>query len=479
MIKLIVKNGLTVPKDNKYITDIIYKKIKKDLVVINPAYLSCIERGIRPVYKDSSGKRVLIPKTLSFMKEYGNRLELPAGYYERLSELLEQNIELKHLPCTNIQDKLSDKLVDIELFDCQAEAIENMLANWCGILSSPAASGKTIMGINLITKLGLKALWLVHLDRLVKQTAAAFLEVTDCNRNDVKIMSKGKYKVGKVFTAAIVDTARKYSRQLSEENFGVVIVDECHRAPTKKTYDVLMKLSPSYLYGLSATPYRSDGLDNIMKYMLGTHITEIDRKVLVEADIIVTPEIEVIYTNMFIKTPLGSQYPDFMEQLVNDTKRNVVMLYEILEEAMKGNVCLVLSERVEHCRILNDMLSKIYPYTEVVNGRTKDKEADRIIEKLQSNKISVLYTTYQFLGEGFDSEILNRLFLCTPFRDDRRCEQAVGRIQRTYKNKNNKTAKLYDFADDNRVVRIQLDHRLRVYDRLGCNVSFRRPRLDL
>ena len=104
-MKLIAKNGITVPKS--YLTDKKYKQIKKDLVVINPAYLACVNFGKRPVTKLPSGQYITIPKTLNFMKEYGNRLELPGGYCKRLSEIFGSDIEIEYLPCESINHILS------------------------------------------------------------------------------------------------------------------------------------------------------------------------------------------------------------------------------------------------------------------------------------------------------------------------------------------------------------------------------------
>jgi superfamily II DNA or RNA helicase len=235
-----------------------------------------------------------------------------------------------------------------------------------------------------------------------------------------------------------------------------------------------MSLSPQYLYGLSATPYRSDGLNDIMKYMLGP-VTEIKREEVVKVDKIVTPEVVIVHTKLLIKTKLGSSYPDFMLSLVDNNKRNNVILYEIVKEIINDNMCLVLSDRVSHCHTLYDKLIKIYPFIEVVSGKTKKSESDKIIKKLEAKEITVLISTYQFLAEGVDIPILNRLFFTTPFRADNRTEQAVGRIQRTYIG--NKDAKIFDFVDENKLTQGQLNSRLEVYDRLGCNISFKRSEI--
>jgi len=464
--KIITKHGITVPK--KYITDNIYKQIKNNLVVLNPNYLTCVKYGKKPIQKTSSGKYVRIPKLLTFMKEYEDRLELPRGYTYKLSEIFDQEIELEYPYCENVRHLINSK-INANLFDYQLRGINTLTCNCCGILSSPAASGKTVMGIEIVARLGLKTLWLVHLDKLMKQAIESLLKFTNCNKSDIGIISEGNYNVGNVFTSAVVDTARKYSNQLSKENFGLVIVDECHRTPTKKIYDVLMKMSSQYLYGLSATPYRADNLDNIMKYMLGP-ITEIKREEVITVNKINTPKVVIVRTNLLIKTKLGSSYSDFMSSLTNNDKRNNIILYEVIKEVMNNNMCLVLSDRTEHCNILYDKLLPIFPFIGLVHGKIKKSKTDKLIKKIETKEISVLISTYQFLSEGVDIPILNRLFFTTPFRSKTRTEQGIGRIQRIYTGK--KTTKLYDFADTNTLTQNQLNSRLEVYNKLGCNISF-------
>jgi len=369
-MEIVVKNGITVPKS--CVTPEIYKKIKKDLIVMNPKYLSCIEHGLRPVYKDKTGRYTPIPKMLNFMKEYGDRLELPRGYSYKLSEIFNEEIEFKYQYCESVEHLINNK-IDTDLFDYQIKGIDNLLCKPCGILSSPAASGKTVMGMKIISKLGFKTLWLVTLDRLAKQAINAIKKFTNCSEEHIGLISEGNYSVGNVFTSAIVNTAQKYKKKLTKENFGVVIVDECQHTPTKKIYDILMSLSPRHLYGLSATPRRADGLTTIMEYMLGP-VTVIDRESVVSVGKIVTPKIEVVDTDMFITTSPGSSYSDFIFTMINDEHRNNIIIYEVIKQIINKSVCLLLSERVQHCQTLYNKISKIYPYVEVVNGRTKKKK---------------------------------------------------------------------------------------------------------
>ena len=88
----------------------------------------------------------------------------------------------------------------------------------------------------------------------------------------------------------------------------------------------------------------------------------------------------------------------------------------------------------------------------------------------------MIVVTFDLLGEGFDVDILNRGFISTPFRSERKAEQLVGRIQRTAAGKTD--AIIYDYVDVNiGVLKNQFfansdkECRYRVYERLGMRVE--------
>ena len=53
------------------------------------------------------------------------------------------------------------------------------------------------------------------------------------------------------------------------DQYGMVIVDECHHAASDTIAEVLQKVTAKYVYGVTATPKRSDGLEKINYMLLG------------------------------------------------------------------------------------------------------------------------------------------------------------------------------------------------------------------
>ena len=51
--------------------------------------------------------------------------------------------------------------------------------------------------------------------------------------------------------------------------YGMIIVDECHHAASDRISSVLKEVKARYVYGVTATPKRGDGLEKINYMLLG------------------------------------------------------------------------------------------------------------------------------------------------------------------------------------------------------------------
>ncbi len=60
------------------------------------------------------------------------------------------------------------------------------------------------------------------------------------------------------------------------ENFGTVIVDECHHIPAKTFRETISKFTPKHLYGFTATPKRKNHDESLIYSYIGDIIAEID-----------------------------------------------------------------------------------------------------------------------------------------------------------------------------------------------------------
>ena len=86
------------------------------------------------------------------------------------------------------------------------------------------------------------------------------------------------------FVIGTVQTiARRQMLEAVRRSWRTVIMDECKAAPCETVWGALRRIYSRYVFGLSATPDRSDGLGNAVGWIIGPTIARLARKM--EADV--------------------------------------------------------------------------------------------------------------------------------------------------------------------------------------------------
>ena len=173
-----------------------------------------------------------------------------------------------------------------QLRETQAVAAEKMLAHETGILSAATAFGKTVVCSYLIAARKLSTLVLLESSSLIEQwqeALAKFLMI-DEELPEYQTASgqtrKRKSIIGKLQGAhdsmtGIIDIAmagslyKKGDFHPRLQEYGMVIVDECHHAASDTVVGILREVKAKYIYGVTATPMRGDGLEKITYGMIG------------------------------------------------------------------------------------------------------------------------------------------------------------------------------------------------------------------
>lgn len=253
-----------------------------------------------------------------------------------------------------------------------------------------------------------------------------------------------------------------------------ILSSNCHHAPASTFMKVLGCFNPYHLYGLTATPYRRDKLQKLMFQTIGEEVVRISIEEVEKYGGVMRPTIKY-KAFKHPKIVSGSNTAKIMtENIMYNDKRNHMIISDVLKEAAQGNICIVLSGRKTHCEVLYELISIAWDKIGIATGDYNRKYVTEQIEKLNSGEITVLVCTDQLLGEGFDYAPLNRAFLAAPFRSEAKCEQIIGRIQRSAPGKKN--ALVYDYVDVNiGVIQNQFyskgNCRYAAYERLGVNIE--------
>lgn len=405
------------------------RQVLAGLCIPNPEYARANKRGRSTRYIDPD---------LEFHRVRGNELIIPRGFGPELARLLGSGVEW------------SDNrrvLPEIELTFAgtlrgyQQEAVAAMLGRTQYVLEASTGAGKTVMALAIIAARKQPTLILVHNSELLRQWRERIQQFLGVEAGQV---GAGKFDM-KPVTVGIVNSVRTRLDELVP-HFGHIVVDECHRCPSSMFTECVRAFDAKFLLGLSATPFRRDGLTKVIDFFIGPVLHRVDPARLRDIGAVLRPEIVARDTTFVFDGDASEDYQAMLTALVEDQDRNEQIADDVLDELARGSgTALVVSDRVAHLEALSASLSRREEDMVLLTGATPKKQRAAIVERLAHGDVRVLGSTVQLIGEGFDAPGLSSLFLATPIKFKGRVLQVVGRVLRP---KDGKTPRIYDYQDN-------------------------------
>jgi superfamily II DNA or RNA helicase len=387
------------------------------------------------------------PQSLKFYDKVGRSgLWIPRGYIRHLiNACRRQGIEFR-------LDDQRRRLAPVKfsfkgrLKPFQQVAVDKMLAKDFGTLSSATGSGKTVMALYIIAKRKQPALIVVHNKELAAQWVAQIGAFLGIESNNVGIIGGGKKIVGNKITVSLVQSLYKCADEVSK-NIGFLLVDECHRCPSRTFTEAVSEFDSQYMLGLSATPYRRDQLSKLIFWHLGDKHHEVDKSQLIESGDVLPAKVVFCTTDFSTRYDPITEYSKMLAELASNTKRNIQIATDIANEAAKNcGICLILSDRKAHCENLQSLLRYRFKLaSELLTGDLDMTERKKVVERVNRGDVQILIATGQLIGEGFDCKGLTTLFLATPIKFSGRLLQYLGRVLRPAPGK--KYARVFDYVD--------------------------------
>ena len=328
----------------------------------------------------------------------------------------------------------------------QQVAVDQMLVRDFGTLSSATGSGKTIMALYMIARRRQPTLIVVHTKDLAAQWTTRIETFLGIDGAKVGLIGGGKRTSGEQITIALVQSLYKCAEEVAEK-IGFLVVDECHRCPSRTFTEAVTGFDSRYMLGLSATPWRRDKLSKLIFWHLGDVHHEVDKKQLIQTGEVLPAEVIVRETDFKPLYDPVNEYSKMLTELTSDKDRNVLIAGDVAREtASNTGICLVLSDRKAHCENLRALLKFRFKIeADLLTGDLSMDERQLVIERLNQNKVKVVIATGQLVGEGFDCRGLSTLFLATPIRFSGRVLQYLGRVLRPAPGK--KKARVFDYVD--------------------------------
>lgn len=387
------------------------------------------------------------------------RLVLPRGLRHTVASMV--GASGSHLAVTDLRDAGHE--IDVvftgTLHRVQQAAVGAMLAHDDGILVAPPGSGKTVMACAIIAERAASTVILVDRRALADQWRSRLKEFLGVTAGQ---LGGGRKKLtGVVDVMMLPSLARRDDVARITAGYGQVIVDECHHLAAAVYDHSVKKVASQFWLGLTATPKRRDGLQDLVAWQIGPvrHVLdESGRGTLLDSasDIGgsqgVARRVLHIHETAFHAGDVDLVEPGALAEvhrlLAADAKRNEQMVVDIEAAVEQGRNCLVLTRRVAHLELLAGLLTErghrpIRMQGGMTIGQRRDAVA-RVASAAAGAGIVVVGTT-PFIGEGFDAPALDTLFLAAPISYDGLLVQCVGRILRAAPGKTD--AIVHDYHD--------------------------------
>lgn len=403
-----------------------------------------------------------------------DHLLLPRGVLDNVTKILKEAgasviIRDERIAKKKIQAEFSGQLTEL-----QEKAVDKMKQSDLGILMAFPGAGKTVMACKLIADRKVSTLVLVHRQPLLDQWKERISTFLDIPVKEIGTVSGAKKKMtGRVDIGMLQSITRMDDLSEIVDKYSQIIIDECHHIPATSFEAILKQLPARYVLGLSATPYRKDGLEKIMFLQCGPIRHELDPKQVSN----LAKEVSIHETSWTFPEELGRQppYHALIHHLVLDNTRNELIAKKVTASIEENRFPLLVSDRKDHLEILGQLILKMNPEAEqiVLEGTMSAKQRRLALSRMSELKIQgkkvILMATASLIGEGFDLPALDTLIFATPLSFEGRLIQYAGRIHREAENK--LSAQIIDFVDSYSAVFLKM-YRARVitYRKMGYKI---------
>ena len=410
------------------------------------------------------------PRVIGCAENYPRHIALPRGCLDAALSLLREN----GIACDLRDERFSGQPLEVSfvghLRPDQEAAVAAMLPFDAGVLCAATAFGKTVTAAAMIARRGVNTLVLVHRTELAKQWQERLQAFLGVGKGMVGTIGGGKAKPsGRIDIAVMQSLSRQGEVSPLVEDYGHVVVDECHHVGAVSFDAILKRTKAKYVLGLTATPVRRDGQQPIIFMQCGPVRHTAATPAGAPHDLVVVPR--SCHARIDLLKEAGIQ--DVFRHLSNDRARTEAIAAEVRDAFAQGRKILVLTERTEHLDAIEAALGGLGSELFVLHGRmSKKQRAARVagLEALAADVPRVLLATGKLVGEGFDHPPLDTLVLAMPVSWKGTLQQYAGRLHREHANKTG--VKIIDFVDTGHPALLRMwDKRLRGYRAMGYRME--------
>ncbi len=457
-LHIILSNGIYV--DNTNLKAAMQNRIRRMAAISNPVFYK--NQAIGTSNYDTARWIYLGKDHLS------GYIQIPRGLQDELWE----NIKQADIDYEMEDERQQGRKINVdfkgELRPEQDKALKELIRYDNGILHAATAFGKTVVSSAIIAQKKINTLIILESSALIEQWKEALEKFLNINEGlptyETKTgrVRKRKSLIGTLQGAhdsmtGIIDIAMagslckkgKYHKMMNE--YGLVLIDECHHSASETIANVLKEVKAKYVYGVTATPKRGDGLEKINFMLIGPIRYSYTAKEKAKEQ-----GIQHLVYPRFTRTvpPRGvitdKMHPNEAYEIIhNNDVRDEQIIEDVKNCVAAGRTPVVLSRYKDHSEKFYERLKNYADHVFLMTGNNSKKEHRKILEQMHQvdkNESLILIATGSLVGEGFDFPRLDTLFMATPVSFRGVVEQYAGRLNRDYAGKENVI--IYDYVDN-------------------------------
>ena len=457
-LHIILSNGIYV--DNTNLKAAMQNRIRRMAAISNPVFYK--NQAIGTSNYDTARWIYLGKDHLS------GYIQIPRGLQDELWE----NIKQADIDYEMEDERQQGRKINVdfkgELRPEQDKALKELIRYDNGILHAATAFGKTVVSSAIIAQKKINTLIILESSALIEQWKEALEKFLNINEGlptyETKTgrVRKRKSLIGTLQGAhdsmtGIIDIAMagslckkgKYHKMMNE--YGLVLIDECHHSASETIANVLKEVKAKYVYGVTATPKRGDGLEKINYMLIGPIRYSYTAKEKAKEQ-----GIQHLVYPRFTRTvpPRGvitdKMHPNEAYEIIhNNDVRDEQIIEDVKNCVAAGRTPVVLSRYKDHSEKFYERLKSYADHVFLMTGNNSKKEHRKILEQMHQvdkNESLILIATGSLVGEGFDFPRLDTLFMVTPVSFRGVVEQYAGRLNRDYAGKENVI--IYDYVDN-------------------------------
>jgi superfamily II DNA or RNA helicase len=361
-----------------------------------------------------------------------------------------------------------------ELRDYQNEGIETVFRQLKAgtkrqLFVLATGLGKTFTAVKLIEQMNVRTLWLTHTEDLIEQSALSIVEtlldkehvdhIEDSDGiiefmkssknnifstrhereilNRIGLIKRELFQINAPIVVASVQTIHRRLEKIPKDHFGLIIVDEAHLSAANTWTKTIEWFDFELLLGLTATPYRADGvsLSNLFdKITFERDIAwGIKNKYLCELDAYRVKTGTDIST---VSTQAGDFNQKELGREIDTPVRNNLIVDKYIEYA-SGRPFIVFGLNIEHAKNLAAAFNdKSIATTFVVSDENECPNRRERIEAFKSGEYVGL-SNVNILTAGFDYPDIQCVIMARPTKSLTMYLQCIGRGTRLKSNGNN------------------------------------------